>query len=63
MRLLLDTHTFLWAISESLLKESLRSCAIATAAPIASRQRQPLQACNPFEISIETHQAPAIGDR
>jgi hypothetical protein len=34
-----------------------------SAAPMASRQWQPLQACNPFEIPIETHQAPAIGDR
>jgi hypothetical protein len=40
-----------------------RSDMTLSAAPMASRQRQPLQACNPFEIAIETHQAPAIGDR
>ena len=29
---------------------------------MASRKWQSLQACKPFEIAIETHQAPAIGD-
>jgi hypothetical protein len=30
---------------------------------MGSRQGQPLQAIKPFEIAINTHQAPAIGDR